>query len=354
MLSKLPPLNDLRILLFPFSLIYGLIVITRNFLFDKKVFNSVSFNIPVIGVGNLSAGGTGKTPMVEYLIKLLQYRYKVATLSRGYKRETTGYLVAHAQTTAAEIGDEPMQFHTKFPHVAVAVGEERVAAIPQLLHDEPDTQVLILDDSFQHRWVKPGLNILLTEYSRPFTKDFFLPVGNLRDQKSSYKRADVIVVTKCPAHITDDKLDQIRKGILPLPHQHVFFTTTAYGCPYHIITNLERDISLQDEVLVVCGIANPKPFADFVRSSCKAAYMLSYPDHHSFSFDDLKEIGKKFETIQSKQKIIITTEKDAVRLLQFKSQMVNLPLYVLPTQHQFIAGGGIQFDELVNTFIETL
>ena len=217
-------LKSFRIFLFPFSLIYGFIIVVRNFLFDKDIIKSVSFNFPIIAVGNLSVGGTGKSPMVEYLITLLKDKYKVATLSRGYKRKLKGYVLAQAHTTAIEIGDEPMQFHSKFPDVAVAVGEERIVAIPQLLQDCPETNVIILDDAFQHRVIKPGFNILLTEYDNLFTKDFFLPAGNLRDQKSSYKKADVIVVTKCPFNLSKEEKDTIKKEIDPLPHQKVFAT----------------------------------------------------------------------------------------------------------------------------------
>ncbi|MCW3109860.1 MAG: tetraacyldisaccharide 4-kinase [Segetibacter sp.] len=346
-------LKSFRILLFPFSLLYGLIVNTRNYLFDKNLIKSVSFNLPIIGIGNLSVGGTGKSPMVEYLINLLHSKYLVATLSRGYKRKTKGYALADAETTALEIGDEPMQFHRKFADVAVAVGEERIVAIPQLLHDRPGTNVIILDDSFQHRWIKPGFNILLTEYSNLFTRDFFLPTGDLRDQRSSYKRANVIVVTKCPPGISEAEMNKIRKEIHPLPKQQVFFTTIQYGQPYHIITKDERAISLEDEVLLVCGIANPEPLKKYLVQQSKTYYQQSFSDHHIFTIDDLNEIRKKYDDINAEQKIIITTEKDAVRLMKFDRELIGMPVYVLPVQHQFMFGGGIQFDGIVNTFIET-
>jgi len=192
-----PLLKTIRILLLPFSLLYALVIFLRNWCFDKKILASTSFNLPLICVGNLVVGGTGKSPMVEFLIKKLQDRFSVAILSRGYKRKTKGYALASHVSTALEIGDEPMQFQKKFPNVTIAVGEERVVAIPQLLHDRPGTEVIILDDAFQHRSVKAGLNILLTEHSNLFTRDWFLPTGDLRDEKKSYKRAEVIVVTKC-------------------------------------------------------------------------------------------------------------------------------------------------------------
>src|SRR5882762_6415362 len=186
-----PLLRPIRFLLFPFSLLYALIVVVRNWCYDKKIFSSTRFNLPIICVGNLAVGGTGKSPMVELLIRVLKDRFPVAVLSRGYKRKTRGYALAGAQTTALDIGDEPMQFHSKFPDVAIAVGEERIVAIPQLLHDRPDTRAILLDDAFQHRAVKAGLNILLTDYNNLFTRDWFLPTGDLRDEKRSCKRADI-------------------------------------------------------------------------------------------------------------------------------------------------------------------
>ena len=198
-------LKSFRILLFPFSLLYWLGIAVRNFLYDKKVFRSASFGLPLICVGNLSVGGTGKSPMTEYLVRLLKDQFRVATLSRGYKRRTKGYALANESASALEIGDEPMQFHRKFPDIAVAVGEERIVAIPQLLHDRPGTDVIILDDAFQHRAVKAGLNILLTEYGNLFTSDFYLPTGDLRDLKSSYRRAEIIVVTKCKPDLSAEE-----------------------------------------------------------------------------------------------------------------------------------------------------
>ena len=345
-------LKFFRILLFPFSLIYGLIVTIRNFLFDKKLLRSASFNIPVIGIGNLSVGGTGKTPMVEYIIKLLKSTYQVATLSRGYKRKTKGYVLAHPGTTESEIGDEPMQFHLKFPEVTVAVGEERIVAMPRLLRDRPQTDIVILDDSFQHRWIKPGLNILLTDYSHLFTKDFFLPTGNLRDQKSSYKRADVIIVTKCRDGIVEEEADKIGKEINLLPHQQIFFTSIQYGQPYHIKNKEPCAVSSDDEVLLVTGIANPEPLKKYLAQKVRRYYHQSYSDHYTFTIDDLTEICAAFDDMDADKKIIITTEKDAVKLLKFNDQLMSVPLYVLPIEHRFLFGKGIQFDNVVNTFIK--
>ena len=345
-------LKSFRILLFPFSLLYGLIVIIRNYLFDKQFLKSTSFNLPIINVGNLSVGGTGKSPMVEYLVSMLKEKYKVATLSRGYKRKTIGYALATAETTALEIGDEPMQFHTKFSDVAVAVGEERIVVIPQLLHDRPDTEVIILDDAFQHRSIIPGYNILLTAHDDLFTRDFFLPTGDLRDQRRSYKRANMVVVTKCPPTMTTDEQQTIIKEIKPLTNQKVLFTTIEYGTPYHIITHNLKYITSQQELLLVCGIANPAPLKNYLMQYSKTYVQQSYTDHHIFTIDDLKNIQLKFEEITASEKMIITTEKDATRLLKFKEELLFMPVYVLPIRHRFLFGGDVHFDTQVNKFIE--
>ena len=308
--------------------------------------------MPIIGVGNLSAGGTGKSPMVEYLIALLKDEHKIATLSRGYKRKTKGFLLTGEETTASEIGDEPMQFHRKFPEVAVAVGEERISAIPKLLQERPETDVIILDDAFQHRSVTPGLNILLTRYGELFTRDFFLPTGYLRDQKNSYRRADVIVVTKCPFDLSREEGDRIKTEINPFPPQKVFFATTEYGIPYHIFTGEKGQITANDELLLVCGIANPTPLKNYLSPKVKSCIQLSFPDHHHFTINDIKDIRKKFSTLPAGQKMIITTEKDAVRLVKFAEELINTPLFVIPIQHKFLFDEGIQFDCVVHTFMK--
>lgn len=344
-------LKSFRILLFPLAILYGAAVKLRNYLFDKNILKSSAFNFPLICVGNLSAGGTGKSPMVEYLITLLKNEFKVATVSRGYKRKTKGYVLATENTTALEIGDEPMQFHQKFPEVPVAVGEERIVAIPQLLHDHPDTEAIILDDAFQHRTIRPGFNILLTAYSDLYTDDFFLPTGDLRDSKSSARRAQIIVVTKCPDYLNEEEKASIIKKINAAENQHIFFTTIEYGIPYHIIDYHTRDISPMDEILLVCGIANPKPLKKFLQTHSLSYSMLTYSDHHIFSIDDISEINKKFDALKEPSKFILTTEKDAVRLLKFNEQLNTMPLYVIPVRHKFLFEEGKKFDELVIKFV---
>jgi tetraacyldisaccharide 4'-kinase len=320
-------------------------------LYDQQVLRSTSFNIPLICVGNLSAGGTGKSPMVEFLLKKLHNNWKTAVLSRGYKRKTKGYALARPGTNALEIGDEPMQFHIKFPDVSIAVGEERIVAIPQLLHDKPETQVIILDDAFQHRAVKAGINIVLTDYSNLFTRDWFLPTGDLRDEKSSYKRAELLIVTKCPPSLSEEEKQELEKEIRPLAHQRLFFSSIRYGQPYHIITKEPIQLAPELEVLLVSGIANPEPLKKYLHEVAETYYELLYSDHHIFSIDDLKEIQKKFSQIQASQKLIITTEKDAVRLIKFEQQLQDLPLYVLPIEVQFLFGEEPVFTELMTNFI---
>jgi len=345
-------LKSFRVLLLPFALLYGLIVIIRNFLYDKNFLRSAEFNFPLICVGNLAVGGTGKSPMVEYLIELLCPYFRIATLSRGYKRNTKGYVLATETTTALEIGDEPMQFHIKFPRIAIAAGEERIVAIPQLLHDKPETQAIILDDAFQHRVVKAGLNILLTQHENLYTKDFFLPTGDLRDQRSSAKRAHVIIVTKCPIDLNKDEKNKIIEELNPKDYQQIFFTTTEYSLPYHIVSHVQKEISENDEILLVSGIANPAPLKQYLSEYASAFYQLEYSDHHIFTINDLKDIRKKFSSLTSDKKIIVTTEKDAVRLLKFSDQLTQLPLYVLPVRHNFLFDEDEQFNKKVIDFIQ--
>ena len=345
-------LKSFRILLLPFALMYWLAIGIRNWLYNKNILKSASFGLPLICVGNLSVGGTGKSPMVEYLVVNLKDKFRVATLSRGYKRKTKGYALANENTTALEIGDEPMQFHLKFPDVPVAVGEQRIVAIPQLLHDKPDTQAIILDDAFQHLSIKAGLNILLTEYNNLFTRDFYLPTGDLRDLKGSYKRAEVIVVTKCKPDITEAEKQKVIKEIQPVPGQQIFFAAIQYGEMYHISSSETITISEKAEVLLVTGIANPRPLKKMLEQHSNSYHMLQYTDHHIFTIDDLNEIKKRFESIETTNKIILTTEKDAVRLIKFNNEIAGLPLYVIPVRHQFLFNEGDAFDKLVTDFIQ--
>ena len=346
-------LKSFRYILFPFSIIYAGIIWSRNKLFDKNILHSATFNFPVICVGNLAVGGTGKTPMAEYLVKLLEKKYKVATLSRGYKRKTKGFAMADENTTAIDIGDEPMQIHQKFPDITVAVAEERVIGIPQLLYAKPETQVIILDDAFQHRDVRAGLNILLTAYGDLFTRDFILPAGDLRDVKSSSKRAHIIVVTKCKSHLDEKERGAIVKEIAPLPHQKVFFTKIEYSSPYHLFSKKEYFLKRDCNVLLVCGIADPAPLKELLTNYVSSYEMLLFRDHHIFDTSDLKEIKKEFAKIENQNKIILTTEKDGVRLAKFEKELADLPVYVFPIAHKFLFNQEKEFENEVNGFVES-
>ena len=313
-------MNFLRKILFPLAIIYWFVTFVRNLLYDKGILKSYNFDIPIIAVGNLSVGGTGKTPQIEYLIRLLSENYKVAVLSRGYKRATEGFVLADENATATSIGDEPFQFFSKFPNIQVAVDANRRNGIQQLLNSANKPDLILLDDAFQHRKVKAGLYILLTAYGDLFSDDYSLPFGNLREPSSGKKRANVIIVTKCPKDLSELAQSQIMKKLNA--KQPVFFTTIAYddyvfGAEQKIATEI---IQSEDKVLVA-GIAKPKLFFDFLKTGKDET--LVYPDHHIFSEQDCDQI-----LATAKGRKIITTEKDFVRLngLLPKEQLFYLPI----------------------------
>ena len=345
-------LRSFRYVLFPISLLYGGVIWLRNRLFDRNVLRSTSFNFPIICIGNLVIGGSGKTPMTEYLVRLLRKDYRTATLSRGYKRKTEGFAMANEFTTALEIGDEPMQIHCKFPDITVVVGEKRLEAIPQLLQERPNTQVIILDDAFQHRQIRAGLNILLTAYNNLYTRDLMMPAGDLRDVRMSNKRADIIIVTKCPETLHDDERQAIIKEIGPLPGQAVYFTALQYGTPYHLFTRQPMKIKSEMDTLLICGIANPRPLKEYLTTQVNTYDMLRYADHHIFDIDDLADIRKHFDRMRSASKIMLTTEKDAVRLQKFEREMKDLPVYVIPIEHVFMFGDTETFSKSIRDFID--
>ena len=320
-------MNILRILLFPFAVLYGFITSIRNFLFDKGILKSTSFNVPVIAVGNLSVGGTGKTPQIEYLIRLLSDKYKVATLSRGYKRKTEGFVLAEATSNAEILGDEPFQFYQKFPQIQVAVDANRTNGITQLLSQKEKPEIILLDDAYQHRKVKAGFYILLTSYGDLYADDFILPTGNLRESRSGANRANIIVVTKCPKDLSDQNQEEIKLKLNVKSSQQIYFTFIDYD---DAIYSKEEKINVKDikseAKILLAGIAKPKPFFDYLKNENDEC--LIYPDHHHFSDSDLDEIQNK-----AKGKKIITTEKDYVRL---KDSKLVSQLYYLPIKSTFI------------------
>jgi len=330
----------LKPLLYPVSILYGAIMWLRNKLYDTGFLSSIQFNMPVISVGNLSTGGTGKTPHIEYLVRLLQYEYKIATMSRGYKRRTTGFFLAGPHTDAAQIGDEPMQFHQKFPEMAVSVCEDRMTGIPRLLGERPDTELVLLDDAFQHRSVKPGLNILITDYRKPFYKDYILPFGSLRESRKAYKRADIIIVSKCPLQLPEATRQEIIARISPLPHQQVFFSGIAYGGMTDFFTGEPLAAGKTAAMVMVSGIARPEPMLAHLRGIAGSVHLLRYPDHHYFTDADLEEIRQACNNQGPEHKLIVTTEKDAVRLAMHRDTLAqwNVRIAVLPIQVVFLHG----------------
>ena len=343
-----------RYILLPFSFLYEGIIRTRNKLFDRKFFRSATFDIPLICIGNLSLGGTGKTPMVEYLVKMLHGKYKVATLSRGYKRKTKGFFIANENSKTTDIGDEPMQFYKKFPGITVAVDEDRLMGIPKILNDKPETEIIILDDAFQHRQVVAGLNILLTEYNHLYTNDYLLPAGNLRDSKGSSKRADIIIVTKCKSNLNEDEKKALIRELNPLQKQKVYFTKIKYETPYHLLTKEKYTFQIESQVLLFCGIANPQKLEEEIKSKVASIKMIRFNDHHVYDSIDIKKIKEEFSKIDSPTKIIFTTEKDASRLLKFENDLKGLPLFILPMAHEFLFEEGTKFENSVLEYVERM
>lgn len=350
------PNKFIRSLLYPFSLLYGSIIALRNYLFDTGKLKSVKFDFSVISVGNLSTGGTGKTPHTEYLINLLKDRYKTAVLSRGYGRSTKGYLLTKGNVSAQEIGDEPMQYFFKYTDITVAVSEQRLIGIPALLNDVPNTEVILLDDAMQHRRVRPGLNIMLTDYNFPFYKDLMLPSGNLREPRSGYKRADIIIVTKCPQQLTaNEKLD-IVKLIQPTAKQQVYFTTLNYQEPYPFLGAATSDFSLiKARILLIAGIANEKPLVEYLEKNGAIVTILNFPDHHYFTQRDVEFIKESYDTAkqQNPDTILLTTEKDIVRLALHIKQLQEwrMSVWVLPIIVTFLENEE-KFNNCILEYIE--
>ena len=330
----------LRIILFPIVPIYYSVTWLRNRMYDSGFKSSKSYDLPVICVGNLSTGGTGKTPMIEYLIRLLQPTKHVATLSRGYKRVSSGYILADAKANADKIGDEPFQFYKKFKDdIVVAVDEDRQHGIDELLALQPTPEVILLDDAFQHRKVNSGLNIVLTAYNNLFYKDIVLPTGNLREPKQGVERAHIIVVTKCPKDLSDSEKEDIKKRIQPNPNQTVFFSTIDYS---NSVQSWSSEMSLQElpHFTLVTGIANAKPLVDFLHSKTLNFEHLEYGDHYSFRPKDIELLEKK--------SFIVTTEKDYVRLSEVES--LREKLYYLPITLE-IDDDSNAFNTMVTTFV---
>ena len=328
----------MRILPLPIAFFEHIALKIRHKLYDWHILKSTRFEMPVICVGNLNLGGSGKTPTVEYLIELLSERYRVATLSRGYGRKTKGFHRADAQSTYETIGDEPLQYFQKFPDVQVVVDEERVEGVEKLTKSENPPEVILLDDAFQHRKIEAGLNILLTEYQHLYCDDFLFPVGTLRDIKSAAKRADIIVVTKSPKALGEEEKLQIINKLKPSEKQKVFFSSLAYA-PLQPLNEAAKQVSTEnaDAVMAFCGIANYKPFIEELQKHFKTVDFLYFADHHVYTGNDVKAILNRFENLSGEKKIIVTTEKDAARLTNspYLCQFESAPLYDLPVGMRF-------------------
>lgn len=342
-----------RLFLAPFAMLYGLIVRVRNKLFDWGLLPSRSFPLPVISVGNLCVGGTGKTPHIEYLIRLLRNDYRTASLSRGYGRKTKGFILAKETATAETIGDEPLQYATKFTDIAVAVDEDRRHGITQL-QKQIQAEVVLLDDAFQHRYVHPGLSILLTDFHNLYTDDYLLPTGSLREPRSGARRADIIIITKTPKVFSPITRRRLLFEIQPKPHQNLFFTFIKYGTmlPFKgaLSTTLQPSYST---ILLISGIANPYPLQDHLKQSCSELITLKYTDHHQYDVKDLEHITETFNNIFTKNKIIVTTEKDAMRLRKadLAPLIKNLPVFYIPIEIEFHNQDKQKFDKLVKSYI---
>ncbi len=339
----------------PFSFLYGLVIQVRNLLFDIGIIPSESFDRSVISVGNLSYGGTGKTPMVEYLIRLLRPNYLVATLSRGYGRESKGFIIASKRSSVKYIGDEPLQYLKKFDSIKVAVDESRKRGIAQLLQKFPELDAILLDDAFQHRQVKPGISILLTDYHRLYSDDFVLPAGTLREFRLGANRADIIVVTKTPAIFSPITRRRIQEDLHPADHQRLYFSYIRYGqlIPYQ---NEEPLVSPEkvNTILLFTGIADDYPLQEHLKRKCSELITIKFPDHHQYNATEIEIIKRKFEAILTKKKIVVTTEKDIMRLKtsEFSTKLKNLPLFYVPIEIDFHGNNKELFDQEILTYVK--
>jgi tetraacyldisaccharide 4'-kinase len=343
-----------KILMVPFALLYGLSIGIRNILYDSELVKSTKFSLPVISVGNLSIGGAGKTPHIEYLIRLLSPYINVSTLSRGYKRKTKGFRFIRPADNVLDAGDEPLMYARKHKNVVVAVGESRAIAIPEMVAKYPNLQTILLDDAFQHRSIKPALNILLTTWDEPFTRDFLLPSGRLREWRSAYTRADIIIVSKCPNELSNEEKANMIKEINPKDHQKVFFSYYQYGYPYDFY-NPRHLIKLDKEldVILISAIANTNYLLSYLENEVEDIHHMNYEDHHLFSELDIQYINTVYKNRETNRKIILTTEKDAMRLDLHREKLskLNIPIFVLPTQVQFHDNEQNTFDNDIKDFL---
>ncbi len=345
----------LRIILLPLSITYGILLFFRNKCYDWKVLKSTQFNFPVIIVGNLTLGGTGKTPHIEYLIRLLQKDYKIATLSRGYKRKSKGFLLSNENSTINDIGDEPLQYKLKFNNLVVAVDEKRVNGINNIIKTHPKTDVILLDDAYQHRAVKAGLNILITEYTKLYNKDYVIPSGRLREFSCGSDRADIIIVSKTQDNLSSLEKKELITQLKPARHQKVYFSYIKYGeiTPFTNIAKNITNTSINFTVLLLTGIAKPKPLITKIEKDYKTVKHIKFSDHHQFNKSDIANIKDELKNLNGDNKIIITTEKDIMRLSlpPILEQLQNIPIFYIPIEICFHGNDGHEFDNEILKYV---
>jgi len=347
-------------LLYPASMVFGLITGIRNFLFNTGILPSSEFYIPVICVGNITVGGTGKTPHTEYLTTLLRKNFKVAVLSRGYKRKSRGFQIASYSSSVSDIGDESLQVARKFPDIIVAIDRNRVHGVKTIMKEYPETEVIIMDDGFQHRKIKPGLSILLTCFERSMIKDYLMPFGNLRESINNIKRADIIIITKSPAYISPALKKDIIKDFDIVPNQKLIFSSLIYDDPLPVFNGVHPGTVLPGKadrentgILLVTGIANPGPLKKYLQDKCEELIHLVFPDHHSYNMKDMEKICIAFNNLKSREKLVFTTEKDAVRLREFTyiAEPVKSSFFYIPVEVAFHNDDKNEFDNLIVNYV---
>jgi tetraacyldisaccharide 4'-kinase len=348
--------------LLPLSLLYLVIIQIRNRLFDLHILRSKKFKIPVISLGNITVGGTGKTPHAEYLVQLLKNDFTISVLSRGYKRKTKDFVFVSSNSSVADVGDEPLQIKLKFPEIHVAVERDRVHGLETLIKNIPKLDVVILDDAFQHRYIKPGLSLLLIDFNRPIFNDMILPAGNLREPWKNATRADAFIITKCPVYLPDYERTLFISKLRPGPKQYVFFTCYTYGDPVSVFPdkhNQQKTLSYKHlrksatGVLVVTGVANTIELEKFLHRKLHIDNKLTFPDHHNYDKKDLLQIRNRFRKLDSDKKIIIVTEKDAVRIreLEITEKDFRQSFYYVPIEVKFLSKGEKPFVKKIYRFI---
>jgi len=347
----------LRIIVFPIALLYGSIILIRNLLFNLRILPSKKYNIPIISVGNLSYGGTGKTPHVEYLIRLLQKKYNIATLSRGYKRKSTGFVIADINDSVNDVGDEALQYKRKFNNVVVAVDKSRRKGIKKLLKTHPEIDVILMDDAFQHRFVSPGLSILLSDYHNLFTKDFLIPSGTLREHRRNYRRADIIIVTKSGSLLSPIISRSLEEEIKPRQNQSLYFSFVKYDKIVPFTEKSKKTGKIKttySTIILIAGIANSYPLEYHLKNMCNDLIILKYRDHYQYTLKDVEMFHETYNSVFNKNKIIITTEKDAMRMVDspVSENIKDLPIYYIPILTEIHKPGNIDLEKQILNYVK--